>query len=76
MHGVCVGLWRWRPFTELRCASLLWPQEVCLHALVAGRRDTAVLLAAVRKLPPPLVLALLTYLRKWVERQAGVLPTT
>ena len=47
-------------------------QEVCLHAVVAGRTDRAVLLAAIRKLPPSHVLALLTYLRKWVERHAGV----
>ena len=46
-------------------------QEVCLHALVAGTHDDAVLRAVVRKMAPPQALALLTYLRKWVERQAG-----
>lgn len=45
-----------------------------MHALVAGAHDDAVLRAALRRLAPPQALALLTYLRKWLQRQAGALP--
>ena len=57
----------------LRAFGCAHAQEVCLHALVTGTHDDAVLRGAVRQLAPPEVLALLTYLRKWVERQAGAL---
>ena len=67
-----IGRWWYIACPLLSCMCLLlWLQEVCLHAVVASKHDTAVLLAAIRKLPPSHVLALLTYLRKWVERQAG-----
>ncbi|EIE24939.1 hypothetical protein COCSUDRAFT_47016 [Coccomyxa subellipsoidea C-169] len=47
------------------------PQEVCLHAMVAGGHDNAVVLAALRKLRAPQVLRLTAYLSKWATHQPG-----
>jgi hypothetical protein len=47
------------------------PQEICLHALVAGGHDNAVVLAALRNLHADEVLRLVVYLSKWLERYSG-----
>ncbi|BDA49376.1 hypothetical protein COCOBI_13-4880 [Coccomyxa sp. Obi] len=48
-------------------------QEVCLHAVVAGGHDNAVVLAALRRLRAPHVLRLIAYLSKLAMRLPGVL---
>ena len=49
----------------------LCAQEVCLHALVAGDHDNAVILAALRRLRAPHVLRLIAYLSKLAMRLPG-----
>lgn len=51
--------------------AYLCVQEVCLHAMVAGGHDNAVVLAALRQLRAPEVLRLTAYLSKWTMRHPG-----
>jgi hypothetical protein len=51
--------------------AYLCVQEVCLHAMVAGGHDNAVVLAALRQLRAPEVLRLTAYLSKWTKRHPG-----
>lgn len=47
-------------------------QEVCLHGLIAGAHDNAIILAALRQLNGDEVLSLVRYLSKLTERLSGV----
>ena len=50
-------------------------QEICMHSVLAGEHDQAVLQAALRRLQQPQVARLIAYLLKWVSRQPGENPS-
>ena len=52
----------------------LCTQEICMHSVLAGGHDQAVLQAALRRLQQPQVARLIAYLLKWVSRQPGENP--